>query len=116
MRRLSLVLALGWTLVLLVGMLIPGAGTPEVFSAHDKITHIGVFFVFALLWALALPPPRRFARVLLLSIAVAVGTEALQHLLPIGRFGDPFDAAADLIGALVGLLAAQVVNVRRVTA
>lgn len=116
MRRLPLALAAVWTLVLLVGMLMPGSGVPEAFSVHDKLTHAGAFFVFALLWALAMPPHRRFLRVLLLCVAFAVGTETLQHVLPIGRFGDPLDATADLIGATFGLLAAQVRPLRRVSA
>lgn len=89
---------------MLVGMLTPGSGLPPVFSAYDKATHATAFFVFALLWSLALPGTVRshLTRVLVLSVAFAVGTEVLQAMLPIGRFGDPFDAVADLVGAALG--------------
>lgn len=116
MRRLLPALAVVWTVALLVGMLTPGSGVPEVLSGNDKLVHLGAFFVFALLWMLALPPHRRLARVALLCVAFAVGTEVLQHVLPIGRFGDPADATADILGAAIGMIAVHAWTVRRVTA
>ena len=103
-RRVFLALALVWTVVLLAGMLTPGSGVPAVFSLYDKATHATAFFVFAFLWSLALPGTARshLAQVLVLSVVFAVGTEVLQAMLPIGRFGDPFDAVADLVGAALG--------------
>lgn len=106
--RLWTWLAVGWTLVLLAGMLTPGSGVPEVFSARDKLVHGAAFFAFAFAWTRALGG--RVVRVALLSAAFAVGTEVLQAALPLQRFGDPLDALADLAGAALGLAAALLVR------
>ncbi|ROR89706.1 VanZ family protein [Nocardioides aurantiacus] len=70
-------------------------------GVDDKVMHALTFCVLTLSGALA----GVGWRPLLAGLAAyAVGTEVLQHLLPIGRHGDPLDALADLVGVGVGLL------------
>ncbi|KQT93804.1 hypothetical protein ASG49_02185 [Marmoricola sp. Leaf446] len=72
-------------------------------GVDDKVMHALTFLALTLSGVLAgvRPPP------LLAGLAAyAVGTEVLQHLLPLGRHGDALDALADLVGVLVGLLLA----------
>ena len=69
-------------------------------GVDDKVMHALTFLVLTLSGALAGVRWRTLAAGL---AAYAVGTEVLQHVLPIGRHGDPFDALADLVGTVLGL-------------
>ena len=71
-------------------------------GVDDKVMHALTFLVLTLSGLLAGFPVRALAVGL---AAYAVGTEVLQHLLPIGRHGDPADVLADLVGVAVGLAA-----------
>lgn len=100
-----------WTVAILVACSVPATTLSSVGPAlsYDKIAHVVLFAVFGGLWMRALSPPhegtaRRNGLLLLLVGSVfAVLTEAYQHLLPIRRHGDPFDALADGVGIVVGV-------------
>lgn len=99
MRRFA---ALIWTVGIFVATLTPGTYIPETaLDAYDKLTHVALFFGFAILW-LALFPRRRIA-VLLVGLAVGIGIEIMQSVLPIYRSGDPADALADAVGLALAL-------------
>lgn len=101
-RRRAAWLAGLWTLVLWVGCSIPGSEIPEVrLLAADKLAHVFLFAVFAVLWARA--APGRWVAIAGGGLGFGVFTEVWQHLLPIGRTGDPFDVVADAVGLAVGL-------------
>jgi VanZ family protein len=96
-----------WTLVILAACSIPGQDLPdiEVFSI-DKVAHFTVFAVFGWLWMYASRAPlrTRVIRVLAAGIAYAVLTELYQGLLPWERTPDVYDALADAVGAVAGVL------------
>lgn len=97
-----------WTLVVAYGSLTPPAGLPsEMFDLSDKLCHVGMYAVFALLllraWVRRGGIPTAAG---LGSIAVAatwgVYLECLQGLT-IERSLDWTDAAANAIGAVAGV-------------
>jgi len=104
-----------WTGALLVAFSIPAANIPTVDPALrlDKVTHVVLFFGFGMLWMRALCPPtsssgqlRRRGGLLVLGGGAFAGlTEVYQHLMPIHRFGDPYDATANLIGLVAAVVA-----------
>jgi hypothetical protein len=67
----------------------------------DKVVHAALFAVVALTGRRAGVPPAWLAGLLL---AHAVLSELLQHLVLPNRSGDPWDALADAVGVLVGML------------
>jgi VanZ family protein len=82
------------------------------FRFSDKLLHFGYFFGGALIFSAFLfrldPDPPRWRRMLLLTVIVVGATGALdewhQSRIP-GRSGnDPADFAADLLGAVTGVL------------
>lgn len=117
-------LAVAWTLGILIACSVPSTTLPSVDPALgvDKIVHVGLFAVFGALWMRSLCPPttpttmsclrRHGAFLVALGGAFAVTTEVYQHLLPIRRLGDPYDAAANGLG-LAGSLLAYVLYTHR---
>ncbi|MFP4227431.1 MAG: VanZ family protein [Salinivenus sp.] len=102
-----------WTAGIVAACLIPASTLSSVEPAVgvDKLAHVILFAGFGGLWMRALCPPgganaeglrlRRTLGVLAVGVAVAIGTEFLQHVAPVRRMADPFDVVANLIG-LVG--------------
>ena len=95
-------LSLDWALVILALCFTPSPALPDSdILGFDKVGHVGMFFVGALLWIRTWPS--RGALVLAAGIALSVGTEAIQGLASsLGRSADPFDVVADLVGLFVG--------------
>jgi len=105
-----------WTVAILVGFSLPAASLSPVSAAlsFDKVIHFGLFAVFGGLWMRGLCPPdeeagwgqfrRRGLQLLGGGVLFAGGSEVYQHLMPIRRMADPYDALADVAGLLVGLL------------
>jgi VanZ family protein len=115
--------AICWTLGIVVACSLPPASlaAPSPALGLDKVAHFVLFAGLAGLWMRALCPPgattaaalRHYGlRLALLGGLFAVGTEVYQHLLPIRRMADPYDALADGVGLLAGLLG-YVAYVRR---
>lgn len=101
-------LALCWTLGILVACSIPGKDLPAInIVSFDKFAHFAVFMGFGWLWMRAIrgAPARRARYVLGAGFAYAVLTEIYQGLLPFERTPDPMDALANTIGLLVGVVA-----------
>ncbi len=84
------------TLLLFPGSDLPNTG-PE---GLDKLIHLGMFYLFSSLWMRAYPRRKRY--VLGLGLALAVGSEILQGLLPLHRSAEGLDLLADVIGLLLG--------------
>jgi hypothetical protein len=99
-RRAWLAAALGVSVAILVGCLLPARSLPHLpGSALDKVQHLLAFALFGLAWhrvGLAL------RRVLLLGVLLAALTEVGQVLLREGRAGEWLDALADVAGVTVG--------------
>ncbi|MCH1884011.1 VanZ family protein [Agrococcus sp. ARC_14] len=74
-------------------------GTPSIPGA-DKVIHVAVFLLPALLGVLAGIRPLPLGVVL---VAHAIGSELVQHVLLPERSGDAWDAVADIVGIGLGL-------------
>lgn len=95
-------LAIGWTIVILIGCLTPHDQIPEVLTdISDKLEHMAIFALFTLLWAEA---GMRVNLTLLIGILFGALIEVLQYVLPINRSADWGDLLADTIGAIVGVV------------
>jgi len=109
-------LAVLWTIGIVVACSLPPRSLSAVQPAlgYDKIAHVGLFVGFAGLWMRVLCPPDRrpsmsglgWYGLLLLGLggAFAAGSEVYQHVLPLGRTGDPYDFLADGVGLLLGIV------------
>ena len=111
-------LTLAWAVVMLGLAGIPGDYIPRTISFRDwlgpdKFVHLAMFGILAFL-LLAGPAQQylaRFNRFLVGVIILVIGTifgfvlEALQHFVFIGRNGNIYDLAADILGLLVGIAA-----------
>ncbi len=109
-------LALLWTSAIILACSLPAASFTGVQPAvgADKVVHVVLFAVFGGLWMRALCPPaptttwarvrRRGGRLLLLGVLFGVGSEVYQQVLPLRRMADPYDALADVLGLLFGIL------------
>jgi hypothetical protein len=69
----------------------------------DKVVHWGIFCAFALLWLRTSTSRWRFWLVALGGLVLATITELVQNLPIVDRDGNLPDAAADMIGVLIGL-------------
>jgi len=107
-------MALLWSVGILAACSIPASSLSPIGPAlgYDKAAHFGLFAIFGVLWMRALCPPETVSldsrvwqggRLLLLGGLFGIGTEVYQHVLPIRRLGDPFDALADGIGLVAGV-------------
>jgi len=109
-------LAILWTVGIVAACSIPAASLTPLGPAlsADKAIHFGLFAGFGAVWMRALVPltagawgafRRQGLRVRVGGGLLAVGTEVYQHLLPLQRLGDPYDALANgagLLGAVIG--------------
>ncbi len=109
---------LAWAVVMLALAGIPGDYIPRTISFRgwlgpDKLVHLAMFGIFAFL-LLAGPAQQylaRFNRFLVGAMVLVLGTifgfvlEALQRFVFIGRNGNLYDLAADILGLIVGIAA-----------
>ncbi len=106
LRHKYKILAVGYTLWLTAISLTPlnNLNLPS-FSYADKIVHFFLYFFLVLFWLRAYPD-LRLKKLLLFIFAVLLGIiiEFLQEYLIPTRSGDAFDALANTLGALSGLV------------
>ncbi len=109
LRHKYKILAVSYTLWLTVISLIPlnNLNLPS-FSYADKIVHFFLYFFLVLFWLRAYPD-MRLKKWTLFICAVLLGIiiEFLQEYFIPGRSGDIFDALANTLGALSGLVFSQ---------
>lgn len=102
-----------WGIVIFVGTSLPAEYLPEfVLFGPDKLLHVGVFLILAILIFRALsvkekPLPARQVVVWTIIIAgsYAVFDELHQYFIP-GRAPDFFDLLADAVGIITGVVLA----------
>lgn len=105
---ISYIWAILWGGIILVLLLLPSqnfSGIP-VFTGIDKMVHLGIFFVQAMLlyWEATIKSKRRankwttILKVLLTTAVFAILTELAQMYLTNTRSGDPWDVFADIVG------------------
>ena len=109
-------LAVFWTAAILGGLSLPPSSLSPVQTllSFDKLIHAVLFGVFGLLWMRVLCPPAVAGRgtvlrwrggpLLGVGVLFAGGTEVYQHVIPVRRMSDPYDALADAVGLLIGIL------------
>ncbi|KAL4906030.1 hypothetical protein BDW74DRAFT_177059 [Aspergillus multicolor] len=91
--------------------LLPHSESPSVpanLQPNDKLLHVVTFFLLSLVFYWIPDTSRRRTLHLTLvvcTLALGVGSEILQGILPNGRSFDPFDLLANIVGSLgaVGL-------------
>ncbi|KAF9891141.1 hypothetical protein FE257_005077 [Aspergillus nanangensis] len=81
---------------------------PSHLQPNDKFLHLVTFFLLSLVFYWIPDTTRRRTlqlTLLICTLALGIGSEILQGLLPNGRDFDPFDLLANLVGSLgaVGL-------------
>ncbi|KAL4897023.1 hypothetical protein BDV59DRAFT_169585 [Aspergillus ambiguus] len=81
---------------------------PSELQPNDKFLHVITFFFLSLIFYWIPDTTRRRTlqlTLLVCTLALGIGSEILQGLLPNGRAFDPFDLLANLVGSLgaVGL-------------
>lgn len=109
MTRLPLLLAVVWTVAIVAACSVPGQSLPPApFFSFDKVVHLAMFAPLAFLWRRAVGP--RDLAILLGSTVLAVAIEFWQQLPFIGRSGEVADVVADVIGALLGLGIARMLD------
>lgn len=99
--------ASGWTVLIIMLLSIPGRDIPSVgITGIDKPVHAGLFFVFTILWARALPLSRRASILVAAGLALAFGvaSEFYQGILPFERIPDKWDVLADWVGVIGALI------------
>ncbi|QJD81217.1 VanZ family protein [Spirosoma rhododendri] len=106
-KKLLLIAAIGWTIIMFIGCSWPGESVPESLSNRDKLTHIAIFAAFGFLWRLA---GQSTVKVLLAGILYGVLIEIWQGIMPINRSCDLADAVADTAGVCIGILLALPIN------
>lgn len=106
----TLVIAILWTVLILVACFIPGNEVPKVkIFQFDKLVHIALFAGGSCLWTLGLYKHERkqiAIRMWILFFCVVLGVlvELLQSSSWVqGRSGDVWDAVADTIGVIAGI-------------
>jgi hypothetical protein len=111
--RIRLLSAFLWTVTILVACWTPDIYLPvneqrgSLFGLihFDKVVHLGIFGVFAVLWLRALPRlPQRFLRIGLVGAALAAITEIVQNLPIVHREGEFEDWVADTLGLLLAMI------------
>ena len=101
------VVALLWTLLILIGCFAPASSFPKVdVPLADKWVHFILFGGFTFFWALVRPEctVRRLGKLFLLAVGFGCSIELTQGLLTfLGRSMELMDAVADAIGAILGI-------------
>lgn len=95
-----------WTLLILVGCMMPSSGVPKVeIPLVDKWTHFILFggYSFLWMWRIEIKDKRSVALVIISGVVYGAVIELLQGLLVmLGRSMEFMDWVADTIGVLLG--------------
>lgn len=81
---------------------------PSQLQPNDKVLHVVTFFLLSLIFYWIPDTTRRrtlHLTLIVCTLALGVGSEVVQGILPNGRSFDPFDLLANIVGSLgaVGL-------------
>ncbi len=98
--QLVYAIALFWTITIFIGCSIPSNGLPDI-TGKDKLIHVAIFVPFGMLWRML---GRSWLWVLVVGTLYGILIEIWQGLMPIGREADVYDAIADTIGTILGIV------------
>jgi VanZ family protein len=96
--------AIGWTVAIFIACSLPNKGLPDLSSNRDKWSHLAVFAVFGALWVWA---GRKVGWVIAVGVAYGILIEIWQGIMPLGRSCDLFDALADGVGVVLGVVVSE---------
>ncbi len=109
------VLAVAYTVLLTYSCLITPREPIEIVSQSDKLIHALAYFVFTILWFVALFNPLikitfKFTTVIFLGALIyGILIEYLQHYCTLNRQGDVKDVLANVLGTLIALIFINVI-------
>lgn len=112
--------ALGWAILIFVASSIPGNEIPEVGIVNfDKLVHMGIYACLAALVYLSFRNQTRLPRLFKFAVVAAIlvaslygASDEIHQLWTPGRTCDIWDWTADTFGAILGVLAARLVERR----
>jgi hypothetical protein len=118
LKSLRVAAAVIWTLMIMTLCWLPGEvvdtveGSSSWFAIYDLdiAVHCGLFFIFALLWCRIWSFRGRYAMVGLMAVGLAAVTEFVQLLPAIGRDASLADGAMDMLGCVIGLALAPLLE------
>lgn len=99
-----------WFGFIIYASLTPSKDLPNFvfFSNFDKVVHFGIYFVLAILTIPFLLQHKKYLQSYLtsgiVSILIGILFEVLQFYIGHGRSASPFDALANSLGALSGII------------
>ena len=101
--------AVAWLIFISILFFLPGSAFPKEppfgIPYFDKYVHFGFFAVLLFLWRFFLLPGAKYSYLLLLmAFLYGLGVEVVQHYFIANRSFDMTDVAADMTGAVMGIL------------
>ncbi|WP_299364882.1 VanZ family protein [Winogradskyella sp.] len=109
-KKLLLLVAIVYTILLVVVSLVNLRGVPSLGSSFDdKIYHFLAYFVLAVLWITFFKQKNKKFRLLVVFASIilfGIFLELVQHQLNSNRTYDTYDLIANCLGVLVGTLIA----------
>ena len=115
LKRLLLLAAIAYTILLTIVSLINLEGVPDLGSSFDdKIYHVLAYVVLAALWVTYFKPnKRRYTLTVVFACIILYGVflELIQHQLNPNRTYDTYDLMANCLGVLIGTLIAVRLNI-----
>ena len=110
-KKLLLLAAVAYTIILVVATLINLNGVPSLGSSFDdKIYHFIAYFGLAVLWITYFKPNKaKYTLTIVFVCAILFGIllELIQHQLNANRTYDNYDLIANCIGVFIGTLFAS---------
>ena len=114
-KKLLLLVATIYTVVLVIASLINLNGVPSLGSSFDdKIYHVVAYMILGLMWMFYFKPFKTKhipLKVLFATVLLGYILELLQYLVNPNRTYDTFDLIANAIGALIGTFIASKLNI-----
>lgn len=104
-KKITLFLALFWTIGIFIGCSMPGKDLPSLnlFDHFDKVVHFTFFAVFFALWFMYFHTKANIGwYVLSVTILYGFAIEFYQLHFVAGRAFDVWDGIADSVGGLIG--------------
>jgi VanZ family protein len=93
------------SVLLVVAVIYGSLGTDSSLPSpgeFDKLAHFGAY-LFLAVWFTGLVPRAQYWKIVLALVGLGLAMEVLQQLMQRGRYGDPFDMAANALGVAAGL-------------
>jgi VanZ family protein len=91
--------------ILIVAMVYGSLGTGSSLPSpgeFDKLAHFSAY-LFLAVWFTGLVTRAHYWKVVLALVCFGLAMEILQQMMQRGRYGDPFDMAANALGVAAGL-------------